>query len=303
MPQKNPWADLLQLLFIIFACVFFVSLLLGGLGYVLFGNLDFFTDMTRMQQESGYFSYVVLGVSSAATFILPAYIFQRLNKGAVMFPSRNLGDWKTYLLGILFLFAFAPCMSLIAEWNAGMTFPETWRDIEQWMRTKEDEMAVLTESIVMTATWDRLLLNIVVMAVLPGIGEELFFRGALQHIGVRILKNKYLAVWVIAIVFSAIHVQFYGFFPRLLLGVVFGYLMLWTGNIWTAVVAHFVNNMMVTVMAFYYAKQGKSYTEFMQGDSYSIIVYLGSLVFSVGIAIIFYQYTKRLKQQYGKRVD
>lgn len=302
MRQRSPWTDLLFLIMVTFACVFTVSLFLGGLGYILFGNIDFFTDVSGANQAQNYYAYMVLGVSSAATFILPAYIYQYRNKGEELFPRENLTDWKTYTLGILFLFAFAPCMSLISDWNANMSLSDSWRDIEDWMRVKEDEMALLTESIVMTTAWDRLLLNIVVMAILPGIGEELFFRGALQQIGTRIFKNEYVAVWVVALVFSAIHVQFYGFFPRLLLGVFFGYLVVWTRNIWTAVIAHFVNNSMVVILAFYYATQGKSYAELMESDSYPIIVYLGSFVFSIIIAFIFYQYTTRIKL-YGKRVD
>ncbi len=300
--QKSPWADLLFLIMVMFACVFAVSLFLGGLGYILFGNIDFFTEVSGVNPAQNYYAYMVLGISSAATFILPAYIFQRRNKEEELFPYQNFTDWKTYALSILFLFAFAPCMSLISDWNANMSFPESWRDIENWMRVKEDEMALLTESIVMTTAWDRLLLNIIVMAILPGIGEELFFRGALQQIGARIFKNEYVAVWVVALVFSAIHIQFYGFFPRLLLGVFFGYMVVWTRNIWTAVIAHVVNNSMVVILSFYYAAQGKSYTELMKSDSYSIIVYIGSFVFSIIIAFIFYQYTARIKL-YGKRVD
>jgi len=300
--QKSPWTDLLFLILLTFASIFCVSLLLGAVGLLISGNLDFFTEISNPDRPVSYYSYLFLGLSSAATFILPAYIFQRMKKQVEMFPKQNLTNWKMYLLGILFLFAFAPCMSLISEWNANMRLPEIWRGIEEWMRMKEDEMALLTENLVMTTDLHRLLLNVVVIAILPAIGEELFFRGALQHIGARIFKNEYVAIWVVALVFSAIHVQFYGFFPRLLLGVFFGYMVVWTKNIWTAVVAHFVNNVMVTVWAFYYATQGRSYADFMESGSYSIIVYLGSFVFSIIIAFIFYQYTTRIRL-YGKRVD
>ncbi|NGM65560.1 CPBP family intramembrane glutamic endopeptidase [Sphingobacterium sp. SGR-19] len=302
MQQRNPWVDLIFLIIVMFFCVFTVSLFLGGLGYILFGNIDFFTDVSGANQAQNYYTYVVLGVSSAATFIVPAYIFQRRNKTEELFPCQDLTNWKTYALSILFLVAFAPCMSLISDWNAHMKFSESWRDIEDWMRVKEDEMALLTERIVMTTAWDRLLLNIVVMAILPAIGEELFFRGALQQIGTRIFKNEYVAIWLVALVFSAIHIQFYGFFPRLLLGVFFGYMVVWTRNIWTAVIAHFVNNGMVVILGFYYATQGKSYAELMENDSYPIIVYLGSFVFSIIIVFIFYQYVTRTKL-YGKRLD
>jgi len=302
MQQKSPWTDLLFLIMMTFVCVFAVSLVFLGMGYVLFGDIDFFAEFSGAGQAQNYYTYMALGVSSAATFIAPAYIFQRRNNEEDLFPRQNLTDWKTYALSILFLFAFAPCMSLIADWNAHMQFSESWSNLQEWMRMKEDEMALLTERIVMTTAWDKLLLNIAVIAVLPAIGEELFFRGALQQIGTRIFKNEYIAVWVVALIFSAIHIQFYGFFPRLLLGVFFGYLVIWTRNIWTAVFAHFVNNSMVVILAFYYATQGKSYAALMESDSYPIIVYLASFIFSIIIAFIFYQYIRRINL-YGKRVD
>lgn len=302
IPQKSPWTDFLSLMLITFICVFFISLLFGIVGVALFGDIDFLTSISSDSSEKIYYFYILLGLSSAGTFLLPAYIYQRRNKHVAILPRENISDWKPYLLGILFLFALSPFMSLISDWNMQMKLPEAWQRIEQWMRETEDEAAVLMGGLLMTTVWDRFILNIIVLAILPGIGEELFFRGALQQIGARIFKNEYVAIWIVAIIFSAIHVQFYGFFPRFLLGVFFGYLVVWSRNIWTAVLAHFVNNSMVVVLGFYYATQGKSYTELMESDSYSIIVYLGSLVFSIIIAFIFYQYTTRL-HVYGKRVD
>ena len=300
--RDNPWGDFLYLIVVTFASVIGVSIILGGLGYILFGNIDFLTNVSAADPLQNYYAYLFLGASSAATFIGPAYLFKRKTGDHDLFPKENFYDWKIYVLGILFLLAFAPFMSLISEWNMQMHLPDSWKTVEEWMREKEDEMAILTEQIVMTSDWDRLILNIVVMAVIPGIGEELFFRGALQQIGTRIFKNEYVAVWVVAIIFSAIHVQFFGFFPRLLLGVIFGYLVLWTRNIWTAVLAHFMNNCMVVIVAFYYASQGKGYAELMKSESYPIIMYLGSFILSMGIAFICYRYVTRIKI-YGKRVD
>lgn len=300
--KRSPWADLLSLLLITFVCLFIVSLFFSVIALTLSEGKGFLPEISGDHTLKTYYVYLQLGISSAGAFLVPAYIYQLINKQNTIFPNQNLTDWKPYFLGLLFLFIFAPCMSLVAEWNMQMKLPEIAQQLEQWMRSKEDEMALWTEHIVMTTAWNRLFLNIVVVGILPGIGEELFFRGALQQIGTRIFKNEYVAVWVIAFIFSAIHIQFYGFFPRLLLGVFFGYMVVWTKNIWTAVVAHFVNNSMVVIWAFYFATQGKSYAELMKSDSYSLIVYLGSLVFSGIIAFIFYRYITRIKL-YGKRVD
>src|SRR5690606_26747624 len=117
-----------------------------------------------------------------------------------------------------------------------------------------------------------LLLNIFVMALLPAIAEEFYFRGTLLHILNRVFRNDHLSVWLVAIIFSAIHLQFYGFFPRVLLGAFFGYMLIWTKNIWIPAFAHFVNNATVTVLAFVYARNGKTYEDLQSQENYPIFV-------------------------------
>jgi membrane protease YdiL (CAAX protease family) len=85
-------------------------------------------------------------------------------------------------------------------------------------------------------------LNIMIIAVLPAISEELIFRGVFQKIFQNIFRSGHLAVWFTSFLFSAIHLQFYGFLPRFILGLIFGYLFLWSRNLWFPVIAHFINN-------------------------------------------------------------
>jgi membrane protease YdiL (CAAX protease family) len=92
--------------------------------------------------------------------------------------------------------------------------------------------------------------------VIPAIGEEFFFRGGIQNI-ISDKKNIHVAVWVSAFVFSAIHMQFYGFIPRMLLGGMYGYLLFWSGSLWLPVIAHFVNNGMA-VLVYYLRYNGSS---------------------------------------------
>ena len=96
-----------------------------------------------------------------------------------------------------------------------------------------------------------LIFNIILIAIIPALGEELFFRGALQGV-MKAWKGAKLAIWITAIIFSAIHLQFYGFVPRMLLGAFFGYLLFWSENIWLPIIAHFVNNVLAVI--FYYFK-------------------------------------------------
>jgi membrane protease YdiL (CAAX protease family) len=95
-----------------------------------------------------------------------------------------------------------------------------------------------------------LLLNLFVVAILPAIGEELIFRGAFQKLFSQLFKNKHIGIWLAAALFSAIHLQFYGFIPRMLLGAIFGYLLYWSGSLWVPIWAHFVNNAMGVTLSY-----------------------------------------------------
>ena len=293
--KRSPWRDLFSLLLITLVVVLLLSLLLVVVGSLAFGGTAILGALPSEEISTWYFYYFMLALSSVGTFLLPAVIFRKRIKAGDMFPQEVTRDWKPYLLGILFLFGISPCMSLISDWNMHMTLPKALEGIEQWMRAKEDEADAVMQVLVMTDRWDRLLMNVLLLGVLPGIGEEFFFRGALQHIAKRIFNNEQTAIWVVALIFSAVHLQFYGFFPRLLLGVFLGYMVVWSRNIWTSVLAHFINNTMVVLLAFYYTRQGKSFVELMESDSYAIIVYIGSLVSGLFIAFLYYRYTNRKK--------
>jgi membrane protease YdiL (CAAX protease family) len=80
------------------------------------------------------------------------------------------------------------------------------------------------------------------IAVLPAVGEELLFRGVIQKLFSKITRSHHWGIWISAILFSALHLQFYGFIPRLLLGAMFGYLLVWSGSLWLPILAHFINN-------------------------------------------------------------
>ena len=98
-------------------------------------------------------------------------------------------------------------------------------------------------------SWGALAVNVLIVGVAAGFSEELLFRGAFQRLLTTGGMNRHLAVWAVAFVFSAVHMQFFGFFPRLLLGAYFGYLLLWTRNIWVPVAAHTLNNTIYVVTA------------------------------------------------------
>ncbi len=203
---------------------------------------------------------VVQGISHVCSFLLPALVFWYLfeKQQWTDFQSRPLGQLSTFslLLVVILVIAFMPLNGLIIQWNQGLTFPETLAPIERWMRAKENELGELTKYLTTITTPSRLILALLVIAVLPAIGEEVLFRGVLQR---RFTEwtgnNPHIGIWLAAAVFSAIHMQFYGFFPRMLLGALFGYLYVWSGNLWVPILAHFVNNGFTVLMVYLRQRQ------------------------------------------------
>ena len=146
------------------------------------------------------------------------------------------------MIGILFFIVLCNTfvMSVIIEWNIAIDLPNGV--FENWAQKKEAELKQLTEYIIDFDGFGQFLLALAVMSILPALGEEILFRGLVQNFFRKILDNPHAAIWTSAILFSAIHLQFYGFVPRMLLGVVFGYLYLWSGKLSTAIWAHFFHN-------------------------------------------------------------
>ena len=103
--------------------------------------------------------------------------------------------------------------------------------IEKWMKDAEESAAEITKAFLDVKTIPGLVFNVFMIAFLPAVGEELLFRGIIQRIFTDMTKSHHWGIWISAILFSAMHFQFYGFVPRVLLGALFGYLLVWSGSI------------------------------------------------------------------------
>ncbi|MDE6301236.1 MAG: CPBP family intramembrane metalloprotease [Muribaculaceae bacterium] len=146
------------------------------------------------------------------------------------------------LLGLLTLVVATPLMEAVVQWNEGITLPSAFSDIESWLRRLEEQAGGSVEFLLGPHTFGNLAVSILLVGVLTGFSEELFFRGALQRLLASTRMGTHAAVWVAAIIFSAVHMQFFGFVPRMLLGAFFGYLLVWSGSIWLPMIAHTLNN-------------------------------------------------------------
>jgi len=143
---------------------------------------------------------------------------------------------------VLIMFAAVPLINLMMAYNQHLHLPEFLSSVEVWMKESEAQAMKITDAFLTMNSANDMLLNLLVIAVVPAIGEELLFRGVLQRLFQELTRNVHLTVFLTAAIFSAIHMQFYGFLPRMFLGVLFGYMLVWTGNIWVPVLAHFINN-------------------------------------------------------------
>ncbi len=191
--------------------------------------------------------------NSIGLFVLPPflYLMYQKEKPLEFLNLKKKVDFRTIVFLILIFFLSIPLMEYLISFNNKLVLPESLHSIEVWMQTAESRAAELTTAFLQMNGISDLIINLFIIAVIPAIGEELLFRGVLQKQLGKWTKNGHLAVWIAAFLFSAIHLQFYGFLPRLILGALFGYFYLWSNNLWVPIIAHFINNATAVFISYY----------------------------------------------------
>ena len=227
-------------------------------------------------------------VQDLFVFILPAVMLGLLVAGR---PMRFLGLSKApSLLGalgiIVILVAATPALNWTVEWNASMTLPDSLKPLEDWMRMQEEAAQRTTDALMSSTSIWGLLATVATVGIVTGLGEETFFRGALQRVFKEGMRNKHLAVWIAAFVFSTLHFQFYGFVPRMLLGAIFGYAYLWSGSLWVPAIAHAYNNSSVVVMT-WLQKAGMASAEASEVGASSPWLAVSSAVLAIVLMLVY----------------
>ncbi|WP_158825428.1 CPBP family intramembrane glutamic endopeptidase [Mucilaginibacter lacusdianchii] len=197
---------------------------------------------------------LVQGISAAFGFagaaIFYSYVVVREPNG---YLKMNIRFSPLLLLMVLVvMIASQPFMEALINMNQQMVLPESLKGLEKWMRESENTAQQQIEAMLKMNSIGDLIANMLVIAFLAALGEELVFRGCLQTILTRWTRNQHTAIWITAIVFSAIHLEFYGFVPRMVLGIFFGYFVAWSGSIWPGVLAHFINNGSAVLLTYLY---------------------------------------------------
>jgi hypothetical protein len=166
--------------------------------------------------------------------------------------------------------------------------------VEEWMQEFESKAGDITSKFLNVSSIGGFAINIIILAFMPAIGEELLFRGLVMKWIGKSLKNIHINIIITAIIFSAFHLQFYGFLPRFLLGVLLGYTYYWSQSLWASIWLHFTNNA-VTVSIYYWAfNSGTNIDPEEVGttDSLSILV-ISVVIFS---SILWWIYNQRIKE-------
>jgi membrane protease YdiL (CAAX protease family) len=190
-------------------------------------------------------------------FIIPPFIVAWFlhDRPSVFLQYRKLPDLKSVLFVIAIISFSNPLINWLTEINSKLSLPEFMSSVEIWMQDSEKQANQVTEAFLSTSSLITVFSNIVMIAILPALGEELLFRGIVQQLIKKIAGNAHAAIWISAAIFSALHMQFFGFLPRMVLGAMFGYMLEWSGTLWLPIIAHFVNNA-TAVIAYYLMQKG-----------------------------------------------
>lgn len=202
-------------------------------------------------KEMWSFMMLITGISHLGGFWLAGLAYLKWVENRT-FESLNKVSLKFSIIPIIIfiVIAFLPFNELFMRLNENMQLPKQLDGVQNWMKAAEENAAKLTHFLMDFTTIPQLIIAFIVIAIFAGIGEELIFRGILQNLLLKKFNNHHIAIWVSAMVFSAIHFQFFGFIPRMLLGAMFGYLYVWSGNLWVPIIAHTANNGFIVIMMY-----------------------------------------------------
>lgn len=284
-PEPKPLLSPLGTLGLLISGILVGSLLSSGLGLLIghLAGLDFDYALQNFNEESPaserYAIRLIAIVNQVFSFLLPAiwvvWLLYRQDWSRFLKLDKIPGYWKI-LSGAFFILIAFP-LAQAAYWlNRQIPLPE-------WITSIEDSTEALIKGLlVMNSPWE-LFINLLTIALIPAVAEELVFRGVVQQTFERWFKNPLTAIWVTALVFSFIHFQFEGFLPRVVLGAALGYLFFWTRNLWVPIAGHFINNGMQVLVAYLYPEQlDKLDMEKMDQSAWLAAAISLALIFLVG---------------------
>ncbi|GAB6119334.1 CPBP family intramembrane glutamic endopeptidase [Dysgonomonas termitidis] len=273
-----------QFFFIFF--LFFSGLMMASFIIVLIMPMDELLESARAMRLAQVIQAVFM-------FLIPALAYAFLYQGNVksyLNTDKHI-NIRLLLCSVLLIISIQPLINCIGYYNQQIILPESLN----WMKEYEESAEKSLKLLFSNRSIPSLIFNLLVIAVMAGLAEEFFFRGCLQQIMQKIVKNQHFAIWITAIIFSAIHFQFYGFVPRVLLGALLGYLFVWSGSIWVPVIVHTIHNAInVVLIHIYYDTPQANQIEDFRFEENTLLV---SVSFALSAIIIFMIYRRVINKQ------
>lgn len=190
------------------------------------------------------------------SFIVPAHLFARFhsNNQSAQYLKLNNTPSIHFVLAALLIFLISPLISFLNEINQNIHLPSSMAKIENTFKALEEKSKIATELFLQVNTNADFIVNFFIVAILAAVSEELIFRGVLQRLMGTIIRNIHINIFICASIFSAFHLQFYGFLPRLALGLLLGYSFHLSKSLWVPILIHFLNNATAVIVDLLYKR-------------------------------------------------
>lgn len=298
--QVSPFGQLAFIMLLSMFSGMVFSFLGAELIKILFGIQLFGEDMSLLQNPNfehiRSLNLILIFCQHLGAFILPAVIFwQRMSRRNIHYFTFSKPNTTMLWLGVGAMVAAIPTIGMLAGWNESFTLPAGMEELEKSLRSLENAATQVTETVLFTNSIGGLLVNILFIALIPALGEELLFRGIIQQIFGKWSQNPHLGIWLAAALFSALHMQFYGFVPRFLLGGMLGYLFWFSGSIWVPIAAHFANNAIAIILTYFI--HNEVFSESLASYGSNTEDWLGVLISLILVAsCLFYMAKNKMKQ-------
>lgn len=308
MQSKN-FVQSFFLLLILFLVGSFVGSLLGMLliepifGIQVMGNNDILNIYSNNPATPTILKFLQF-FQVFFSFIVPAHLFARYQSNNN--SAEYLGLTKTapinYLLGTVLIFVISPLISFLSELNQNIVFPSSLSSLENILKDLEEKSRIATELFLQVNSTSDIVVNFFIVAVLAAVSEELLFRGVLQRLMSTVISNIHLNIFICAIIFSAIHFQFYGFLPRLVLGMVLGYAFYFSKSLWVPILIHFLNNGTAVLVDFLYKRNLISLSP-QENEYFGFVGLSISIISTITLFWYWIKFFKKSEMRDGERLD
>ncbi|MBN1182110.1 MAG: CPBP family intramembrane metalloprotease [Bacteroidales bacterium] len=297
LANLTPFTKLLLIFLMIMGSSIFVTMLFM-FAAIPFTGIEEFKALITGAIPISYLKYLQV-VQAFSVFIFPSLILAwLLSERPWIWLGFTKIKWILVLTSVTLFIVCQPLVTFLANINSHLLLPEFLKPVEDWMRSSEDSASELVYQFLDTRNPFAILLNLIMIVLLPAIGEEMLFRGTIQPVIGQWTKSIHWAVWITAFLFSAMHMQFFTFLPRFLLGVLLGYLLVYGKSIWYPIAGHFMNNFL-SLIIFYYLKATKPDVNPMDSDTnnYNIWMVMLSFVLVTALVVFIRKKTKSHSQK------